>query len=82
MVFDAGGPLTFNCRYTSFLIVVHQVLLRDTLLSISCRKPDFQQTMILRVSVLVSIYGRNCIWSLRKEFLIHFQTPWGVPLIR
>jgi hypothetical protein len=23
MVFDAGGPLIFNCRYTSFLIVVH-----------------------------------------------------------
>jgi pimeloyl-ACP methyl ester carboxylesterase len=23
MVFDAGGPLIFNCRYTSSLIVVH-----------------------------------------------------------
>ena len=24
MVFGAGGPLIFNCRYTSLLIVVHQ----------------------------------------------------------
>ena len=23
MVFDAGGPLIFNCRYTSFITVVH-----------------------------------------------------------
>jgi hypothetical protein len=25
MVFDAGGPLIFNCRYTSILIVVDQL---------------------------------------------------------
>jgi hypothetical protein len=25
MVFDAGGPLIFNCRYTSILIVVDHV---------------------------------------------------------
>jgi len=25
MVFDAGGPLIFNCRYTSFLTQVRQL---------------------------------------------------------
>jgi hypothetical protein len=31
MVSNAGGPLIFNCRYTSFLIVVHHIILLSAL---------------------------------------------------
>ena len=33
MVFDAGGPLIYNCRQTSILIVVHQKILSKKILS-------------------------------------------------
>ena len=39
MVFDAGGPLNFNCRYTSILTVVHHSSLRHTLFSFEACRP-------------------------------------------